>query len=114
MTISEDTASEPKQIRFSEESEVVDVTNLSECITRQEVFPVGTHAISLGNIALAKLLSIRPKASTVSGSVTMSINGSSALSLRPGKITRMWTDYTSLSITVAGNPVEVLVVVAGD
>lgn len=115
MIVSEDAASEPKQIRFAEEFETVDVTNLSECITRQESFPVGTHVISLGNIAQAKLLSIKPKASTVSGTVTMSINGSlTEIPLRAGKVSRLWTTFTSLSITVTGNPVEMLIVIAGD
>lgn len=115
ITISEDASVEPKLIRCQEESEVTDVTTLSEVVTRQETFPVGTHVISLGNISQGKFLMIKPKASTTAGTVVMNLDGSlTAHSLRAGKITKMWTNYTSLSLTVAVASVELLIVMAGD
>jgi hypothetical protein len=110
ITISEDTTNEPKLIRLSEDIETTDVTLLKESISRQETFPVGTHAISLGNIALGKFLYLKPKQD-----MEFSINGSTpVLKARGGKATKMWVEITSLSITISTDPQEVLVFCAGE
>jgi hypothetical protein len=94
LTISDDSTSEPKSIRFSEEFEDIDTLLLKESITRQESFPIGTHAISLGNIALGKFLYIKPKKD-----LQVAINGGPAITFRAGKASRLWIAITSLSIT---------------
>ena len=108
LVLSSDTNNEPKQIRFSEEFEDIDVTNLKESVTRQETFPVGTHSISMGNIALGRFLLIKPK-----NNLTASIGGEN-LNLKGGKISRLWADFASLDIVVSTEPQEVLIVVAGE
>ena len=107
--LSEDTLSTPKQVRFSEEFEDVDLSLLKESVTRSEAFPVGTHAIGLGNIALGKFLCIKPAAD-----LDVSINGAAVQKFRGGKISKLWIEFTTLSITVSTDPQTVVLVVAGE
>ena len=108
LTISDDTLSDPKFIRLSEDYEDVDYSLLKELVVRQETFPIGTHAITLGNIALCKFLYIKPKKD-----LQISINGGSLIKLRALKTTKMWVEVTSLSITTAEIQ-EVLLACAGE
>jgi hypothetical protein len=108
LTVSEDTLTEPKLIRFSEELEETDVTTLTEAVLRQETFPVGVNAISLGNIAEGKFLAVKPDADCV-----VTIDGA-ALTLKGEKLSLMWVKIaTSLTLTISGADQEVLVFVAG-
>ena len=109
IVLSEDTLSEPKQIRFSENFEDVDITLLKESITRHETFPIGVHAISLGNIALGKFLCLKPDFD-----VEASINGGALQKFRANKVSKLWVELTSLSLTVTTQANEVVVVVAGE
>lgn len=107
--ISADTLNEPKLIRFDESFEDVDVLAIKEVVTRQEEFPVGTHSISLGNIALAKLLIVKPE-----NDLEILVNGSvTPLKCLAGKRTKIWAEVTSLSIVTA-EAQEVLVLLAGE
>jgi hypothetical protein len=107
LTVSSDTLNEPKLIRLAEEFEDIDTTLLKESVTRQETFPVGTHSIGLGNIALGKFLYIKP-----AKDLQAIINGES-ITLRGGKASKMWVSVTTLSITTAEIQ-EVLVFCAGE
>lgn len=110
LLISEDTKNDPKLIRFAEELEDIDLVEIKEIALRQETFPVGTHSISLGNIALAKLLVLKPDAD-----LEISVNGSTPLlKIKGGKLSKIWGEITSLSITVSTNPQEVLALLAGE
>lgn len=107
--LSEDTLTEPKLIRFGEDFEDVDLVSIKEVTSRQETFPVGTHAISLGNISLARLLIIKPDED-----LEITINGSSTpLKVLGGKRTKIWGEITSLSINVTTQQ-EVLALLAGE
>jgi hypothetical protein len=108
--LSEDTLSEPKLTRFGEEFEDVDLVALKEVVLRQETFPVGTHAISLGNIATAKLLIVKPDESDI----TITVNGSATpIKCLAGKRSKIWSEITSLDITLTVAQ-EVLVLLAGE
>lgn len=107
--ICEDLAVNPKEIRFKEEFEDIELELLVECLVRQETFPIGTYAISLGNIAEGRWLFVK-----ASADLGLSINGGAALTLRGEKTTRLWVNFTSLSITVSGNATEVLIALAGE
>jgi hypothetical protein len=107
--ISEDTLSEPKQVRFSEAFEDIELTLIKESITRTEKFPVGTNSISMGNVAQGKFLYIKPAAN-----VSVSMDGGPLMVFRANKATRMWVDFTSLDITVATDPAFVTILLAGE
>ena len=108
--LSADTLNEPKQIRFDESFEDVDVLTLKESVLRQEEFPIGTHIISLGNIALAKLLIIKP-----TNDLEILVNGSvTPIKCLAGKHTKLWAEVTSLSIVVSTAAQGVLVLLAGE
>jgi hypothetical protein len=106
--LSEDLGPEPKKIRFKEQFENSELELIKEVKVLQEVFPIGTHSISLGNIAQGRFLLIKPKSN-----VQISINGGAALTLREDKVTKMWLNFTQLSLTVTGSASEVIIVVAG-
>lgn len=108
LVVSEDTSSDPKNIRFSEVVDMTDDTLLPESLVRQETYPVGTHVISLGNIAEARYLFIKPSAN-----ITIEVNGS-PISLRANKTFRGWITFTSLSLIVAGQPAQIVLFVGGN
>lgn len=109
ITLSEDSTNPPKQIRLSESFDDVDVELLKDVIIRQETFPVGSHSISLGNIAEGRYFLIKPKAQ-----IQCSINGAPAYTLRANKVTKGWLIFNAITITVSTQPVEVLIVLAGE
>ena len=111
--ISEDTTTNPKFIRLKEAYEDIDLTNLAEVVSRQETFPIGTHAINLNNIAEGRFIYVKPITKT-GGQVQLEINGSNALTLRNGKATKLWTIFASINLIVSGQSNEVLVVLAGE
>ena len=106
--LSEDTTNIPKKIRFAEEFEDTDVTNLLECLVREESFPIGTHTISLGNIAQGKFLIIKPAADLL-----VKIDGGSNQTFVAGKFSKMWVKFTSLEITVSTAAQVVVIGIAG-
>ena len=108
LTISEDAVTEPKSIRFQEDFEDIDTTLLKEIVVRQETFPIGTHAISLGNISTGKFLYIKPKKD-----LQVSINGGANQTFRGGKASKLWMTVTSLSI-IPTEAQEVILVCAGE
>jgi hypothetical protein len=107
LVVSSDTLSDPKLIRLSEDFEDIDTTLLKESVTRQETFPIGTHTIALGNIANAKFLYVKP-----AKDLQAVINGS-AITLRGGKASKMWVNFTALSI-ITTDVQEVLLFCAGE
>lgn len=106
--LSDDSSSDPKQIRFRSEQDAIDTALLIESKTLQESFPVGTTSISLGNISQGRFLYVKPEAACVA-----TIDGQT-LSLRAGKASSIWADFTTLSITVTGTPNKIVLVVAGE
>lgn len=116
IVISDDLGNDPRQIRYSEETEVIDVTNYTETLTRQQIFNVGNHTIDLSSFASGKLLIIKSKlpVSPAAGTVSILLNGSlTSITLENGKTTKIWANITSLDLVVATDPVELTIVVAG-
>lgn len=107
--LSEDTLSVPKKVRFSEEFEDADIALLKESVVRQESFPVGTHSISLGNIAQGKWLFIKP-----TNDLEVKIDAGSNQTFRGGKISKMWVNFTALEITVSTAAQVVVLGIAGE
>ena len=108
--LSEDTTNDPKLMRFSEEFEDVDVALLKESVSRVENFPVGSIAISLGNIAQGKFLYIKPKSD-----ISITLDAGSPIVIRGGKATKMWAAFTALSLTIPGTAgIDVSLLVAGE
>lgn len=108
LKISEDASSDPKNIRFAEEVEDTNTELLPEVVVRQEIFPVGSHNIPLGNIAEGRYLFIKPTAQ-----ITFKLNNGTDLTLRAGKVFRAWINFTQLDITVSSNPAQVVLFAAG-
>jgi hypothetical protein len=108
ITLSEDTLTDPKQIRFGEIIDDIDTSLITECVTRVEKFPIGTTAISMGNIAAGKFLYIKP-----TSDLDIVINTSQTLTLRGGKATKMWVNFTALSLIVSTAAQNVTLVLAG-
>lgn len=109
VTISEDTTSQPKQIRFSEAFDDVDVELLKDVVVRQETFPVGSHSISLGNIAEGRFFLVKPKSQ-----IQFQLNGANAFTLRANKVMKGWLTFAQVDIIVSTEPAEVLIVLAGE
>lgn len=107
--LSDDSTNEPKQIRFRQEFEDIDVTLLKESITRQEKFPIGSTVISMGQIAQGKFFVIKP-----TKAIQLKLNNSlTLLNVRANKFTKMWIDFTSVEI-VTTEEQDVLIVIAGE
>lgn len=109
ITISEDSLDIPKQVRFSEDWEEIDLTSFTKVVTIIEEFSIGTHTINLNGV-VGQLLIVKPAAD-----ILISINGADDLSLMEDKLSKIWSkvSITSLAITVSGNPAKVTLAVAG-
>ena len=109
IVISEDSLQIPKKIRFSDEFEDTDVSLLKESITRQESFPVGTHSISMGNIAQGKFVVIKP-----TNDLQVKFDSGVNHTFKGGKLSKMWISFTSLEITVSTAEQVVVLGIAGE
>lgn len=108
LKISEDLSTDPKRIKFAEDLEDIDADNLEEIVSRYESFPVGVHAIPLGNITTPKLLIIKPTAD-----LSVTIDGT-AYTFKGGKLSKLWVEFSTLSLTVTTAANVVSLVVAGE
>lgn len=106
--ISADEISAPKEIRFQTDSTTEDTSTFNEIQTLDAIFPVGTTVVSMGSIAAAKFLYIKPTLTC-----TAVISGEQ-LVLRAGKENKMWVDFTTLSIIEATANNFISLVIAGD
>jgi hypothetical protein len=70
---------------------------------------VGTNNIPLNNIAAGKLILLKPKG----GDVQLQINGANPLTLKQGKLARLWVEFTQVDLIVTGTPNEITIVLAG-
>lgn len=108
LKISEDLLTDPKKIKFADDFEDTDAVLLKEIVSRFESFPIGTTAISLGNIATPKLLIIKPK-----NDVVIVLDGNN-YTVRGGKLSKIWISFASLSLTISTAANEISLVVAGE
>lgn len=93
--LSEDTLTEPKQVRFSEDiSNEVDLVNLVDGGGDTKTYPIGTHDIDLSNISEGRWFFIKS-----SQEITISIDAGPSMTLIPNKASEMWMKFTSLSLT---------------
>lgn len=109
ITISQDSVQSPTQIRFSDTISDTDTASILKSVTIQTEFPAGTHAIDLGQITTGKLLLIKPTAN-----MTMNLDAADTdYTLKAGKMSKLWADFTSLSITVSGAAQTISIFVGG-
>jgi len=99
--ISDDTSNQPQNIRFDEEISDIDVTSLTQILNLSPAqFAPGTTAINMQTIATGLWLYIKPTAA-----LSLIINGQAPLDLQPGKSTKMWATFTSISVVNPGTTV---------
>lgn len=109
ITISQDTIISPTQIRYSEAIADTDTASILKSVTIQTEFPIGVHAIDLGQIVTGKLLLIKPVANLL-----VNINGADTdYTIKAGKMSKIWADITSLQIEVTGAAQIVSIFVGG-
>ena len=106
--ISEDISTTPKQILFSNSAESTDITSLTEVRNISESFPIGTTAVSMGNMALGNYLWCKPTADC-----QLDIDGA-VLDIKGGKETKIWGDFTAVSVIVVTAANKVQIILAGD
>ena len=94
IVLSEDTSSEPKEIRFSAERTLSELVQLKDVGGSTKTYSIGTHAIDLGQVAEGRWIYIESDKA-----ITISINAGPAIELLPNLPSEMWVKYTSLSLT---------------
>lgn len=108
LLISEDEVSVPKQIRFQSDATVEDLTSVNEVRVATDIFPIATTVVSMGNIAAGKFIFAKP---TLDCTLVL---GGENISLRAGKESKIWADFTTVSIIETTAPNEITLVIAGD
>jgi len=107
--LSEDTASVPKQIRFKECEEVVDLNLLKEGGGDTKSYPIGTAVIDMGQIAEGRWLYVK-----ASEDIDLIIDGSATpLKLIKDKPVDMWHKFTSVSVTTTA-VTRITIAIAGE
>ena len=106
--LSEDNATQPKDIRFQKCDEITDSATLIDGGGSTKTYPVATHAIDMGNVTEGRwLYLIADKA------LTFSVSGGPAMTTIPNRPTEMWVKYTSLDITTT-EETRVTIAIAGE
>ena len=108
ITLSEDTSTDPKKIRFKTTDEVTETTALVDGGGDSKTYPIGTHAVDLGNITTGKWFYIYSDKA-----IKLNINGLGQLDIPADKASQMWADFTSLEIETTEES-RISVAVAGD
>ena len=106
--LSEDTLTEPKEIRFQQEDDEIDLETLIDGGGNTKTYPTGTHSIDLSEITLGKWLYIK-----ADKEITISIDAGPALTLIAGKPSEMWLEFASLSI-VTTEDTRITIAIAGE
>lgn len=105
--LSEDNASEPKNQKFAEEDNIVDLTSLVNESSSSKTYAIGAHSIPLTGIAQVRYVYIK-----ADEDITVEINGAAALTLLADKPTELWAVVTSLTINTAAST-RIVLAVAG-
>lgn len=108
MVISKDEVSNPQQVRFQSAFSDTDVLTCQESKTIEDTFPIATTPVDMGNIAQGKLIVVKP-----TGDCTLVLD-SQNIALRGGKESKIWADFTTVSIIEATAPNEISMCIAGD
>jgi len=108
ITISTDELSNPKEIKFQTDSTSEDLLSCNEVKSADDIFPVATTAVSMGNITNGKFIYAKPTLDC-----TLVLSGEN-VALRAGKASKIWANFTSVSIIEAVAPNAIELVIAGD
>ena len=104
MTLSNDVSTTPKSVRFSELLSDIDITSLTESVTRDESWPIGTSVINMSSIAAGKFIYFKADQAS-----TLIINGVS-VNILANKPNILWCSFTSVSLTFAAITKATLVI----
>ena len=108
-TVSNDAGTNPQSILFKEAFSSVDTTSLSQAEEIKMSFPVGVNVVNMGLIATGKYLYIKPTAN-----VTVIFDGGAETHVfLAGKASRLWMNYTGMSLTVSGSANLIELLIAG-
>jgi hypothetical protein len=107
IVISEDEVSDPQEIRYKTKYETNDDTSITEVVSNELSFPVGTTPVSLGLISAGKFVSVKPEAD-----LTLEIDGE-PVNLRANKRSFIWADFTAIQIINGGVAAVIASVVIG-
>lgn len=108
-TLSNDTGSSPQDIRAKKFEETTDTTLLTETAMFDQPFPVATTALSMGTIAQGRWIYVK-----AASDVSLLFNGGvEPIVFRGGKASRMWINFTAVSIVVTGAPIQTNILIAG-
>jgi len=93
--LSEDTTTDPNEVRFKSESEDIDLTNLLKNVGRSDTYAIGVHSIGMGKLTTAWWLYLK-----ADQDITVKFNGSATpFNLVQNKPFSGWTKFTSMEIT---------------
>jgi hypothetical protein len=92
--LSEDTATQPKDIRFQKCDEITELVTLVDGGGDSKTYPIGAHSIDMGNVAEGRWLYL-----ISDQEITFSLSGGAALTTIPDKPIAMWVKFTSLDLT---------------
>ena len=108
ITLSNDAGTNPQSIIFKELANSTDAVSLTQAEEFKENFPVGVNVIPMGQLGTGKFLYIKPTAN-----VTAIFDGGAETHVfLAGKASRLWMNYTAMSLTVSGAPNFIQVIVA--
>ena len=108
ITLSEDLASTPKEVRFSVDEELIDTSSLIDGVAHTKTYPTGTYTIDLDEIGASSFLYLKGDQQ-----FTYSFDaGTTDLIATASKPTSMWSSFTTLQIDTT-QATRITIVVAG-
>jgi hypothetical protein len=104
-----DAGTNPQQLLLKDVTPSTDVVSFTQSQSYNQSFPVAVNTINMGQIATAKALYIKPAANVV-----LIFNGSAdPLTFLAGKASILYMNFTSVTMTVAGAPAIVEILILG-
>lgn len=108
--LSVDTGSSPQDLLLKKYEELTDTTLLLEAVQVDQPFPVATTVVSMGTIAQGKWIYVKPTADC-----SLIFNGGlEQRQFRAGKASRLWMNFTAVSVVVTGAINQIHIVIAGE
>ena len=104
VTLSNDISSTPKSIRFSEFLSDIDITSLTESVTRDESWAAGTYAINMSSISAGKFIYFK---TDIAAKLTINGVDVNVLANKPSLI---WCSFSSISLTFTATTKATLVI----
>lgn len=94
---------------FEDLTNVTDTSSLTNAVEYNQSFPVATTVVGMGQVGTGKFLYIKPTAN-----VTAVFDGGAETHVfLAGKASRIWMNFSALSLTVSGSANIIQVVIAG-